>query len=117
MVYEFTANPSYGRPTSEIVPEDDSAVCTWNDVFKVDSLSSVNVKSASIVPPDKCGKRRESRRNLQKPIRGPDLFGWREIQISKQTVLSGGPLPVRLRGSSPGPGAEISGIPLRGSGR
>jgi hypothetical protein len=84
----------------------------------VDSLSSVNVKDAIIVLPDKCGKRRESRRNLQKPIRGPDLFGWRENEIGKQTVLSGGvPLPVRLRGSSPGPGAEISGIPLRGIGR
>jgi hypothetical protein len=34
-----------------IVLEDDSAVCTSNDVFKVDSLSSVNVKDVIIVLP------------------------------------------------------------------
>jgi hypothetical protein len=61
-----------------IVLEDDSAVCTSNDVFEVDSLSSMNVKDAIIVLPSKCGKPQESRRNLQKPIRGPDLCGWRE---------------------------------------
>ena len=60
---------TYGCPTSEIVLEDDSAVCTSNDVSKVDSLSSVNVKDAIIVLPNKCGKRRKSRRNLQKPSR------------------------------------------------
>ena len=84
----------------------------------MDSLSSVNVKDAIIVLPDKCGKRRESRRNLQKPIRGADLFGWREIQICKQTVLSGVCVcPYVSGGSSPIPGAEISGILLRGIGR
>jgi hypothetical protein len=61
----------------------------------------VNVKDAIIVLPDKCGKRRESRRNLQKPIRGPDLFGWREIQIGKQTVCTARPVdpPERRRPS------------------